>query len=198
MDAKCLGPYIIHKHLGKGLYFPELVSDPTHTTQRVNGAHLKPYHTPPSSPTRSDDQIYPSPSLTPQNSVDSIHNTPSHQMSDDSIPPLPPPLPPLPALPSQLLPLHSPYCTPTLSPQHTEDETYFPPSIPPQKPNSIYSIHNTPDSACDQHSNDNIPSPLPPLHSTPNKVSSHNTCSYMYKSSACHDCSFFPPKQVSE
>ena len=47
IDARYLGPYVITKNLGKGLYSLALVSDSTHTVSRVHGAHLKPYHMPP-------------------------------------------------------------------------------------------------------------------------------------------------------
>ena len=47
MDTRYLGPYVITKKLGKGLYALELVADPTQTVSRVHGAHLKPYHVPP-------------------------------------------------------------------------------------------------------------------------------------------------------
>lgn len=177
MDAKYLGPYIITKHLGKGLYSLQLVADPTHTIQRVNGAHLKPYHTLPSSPPHSDDKIHPSTSLSPQNSNDSIHNTNStynihnitdsacHQHSNDSIPS---PMPPLNSTP--LKPYHTPPSSPA-PPAQSDDQINSSPSLTPQSYND--SIH--------QHPNDSIPSPLPPLHSNHNKVSLDVTCSYMYK-----------------
>ena len=52
MDAKYIGPYVITRHLGKGLYALRLVSNPSVTVERVNGAHLKPYKT----PSHADDQ----------------------------------------------------------------------------------------------------------------------------------------------
>ena len=42
LDARYLGPYIITKKLGKGLYALKLAASHTHTIDRVNGAHLKP------------------------------------------------------------------------------------------------------------------------------------------------------------
>ena len=52
MDAKYIGPYVITRHLGKGLYALRLVGNPAVTVERVNGAHLKPYKT----PNHADDQ----------------------------------------------------------------------------------------------------------------------------------------------
>ena len=53
MDARFLGPYIITKDLGRGLYSLELIEDRTVVVHRVNGAHLKPYQTPCQSPESS-------------------------------------------------------------------------------------------------------------------------------------------------
>ena len=50
MDAKFVGPFIITKNLGKGLYALQLVENPDRVIDRVNGMHLKPYLTPPPSP----------------------------------------------------------------------------------------------------------------------------------------------------
>ena len=50
MDAKYVGPFIITKSLGKGLYALQLVKNRDHVIDRVNGVHLKPYLTPPPSP----------------------------------------------------------------------------------------------------------------------------------------------------
>ena len=44
LDAKWLGPYTIVATLGKGLYSLQSVSDPSNTTKRIYGAHLKPYN----------------------------------------------------------------------------------------------------------------------------------------------------------
>lgn len=46
MDAQYIGPYVITRHLGKGLYALRLVDNPAVAVERVNGAHLKPYKTP--------------------------------------------------------------------------------------------------------------------------------------------------------
>ena len=49
MDPKWLVPYTITRVLGKGLYqLKKLETD--QVIERVNGFHLKPYHTPPPSP----------------------------------------------------------------------------------------------------------------------------------------------------
>ena len=53
LDEKYLGPFTITKVLGKGTYSLQLVADPSKRVERVNGAHLKPYFTPPSSPNQS-------------------------------------------------------------------------------------------------------------------------------------------------
>lgn len=50
LDVKYLGPYIITKVLGKGTYSLELANDSSQQVKKVNGAHLKPYVTPISSP----------------------------------------------------------------------------------------------------------------------------------------------------
>ena len=49
IDHKWLGPYSITRVLGKGLYALEDVKT-NQLVERVNGYHLKPYRTPPSSP----------------------------------------------------------------------------------------------------------------------------------------------------
>lgn len=51
-DCRFIGPYRIMKSYGRGVYGLELIANPSHIV-RVNGAHLKPYYTPPSSPTPS-------------------------------------------------------------------------------------------------------------------------------------------------
>lgn len=51
MDRKWRGPYSITKCLGKGLYMVKAVDNPDVVVSRVNGAHIKPYRTPPPSPT---------------------------------------------------------------------------------------------------------------------------------------------------
>ena len=48
LNMRYLGPDAITESLGKGLYALELVADPTQVVSRVHGAHLKPYHLPPS------------------------------------------------------------------------------------------------------------------------------------------------------
>ena len=53
LDVKYLGPYKITKVLGKGTYSLELASDSLQQVKKVNGAHLKPYVTPTSSPNQS-------------------------------------------------------------------------------------------------------------------------------------------------
>ena len=50
---KYLGPYIVTKSIGKGSYALQLVADSTKIIKSVNGAHLKPYSTPPASPSQS-------------------------------------------------------------------------------------------------------------------------------------------------
>ena len=127
MDAKYVGPYVITRHLGKGLYALRLVDNPAVTVERVNGAHLKPYKT----PNHADDQDSSdaaSPSTQPSHGpVDdresSDHAPPSTQPShgpvddqdsdslDETVPPLPPPMPPLEFLNEMTRP--SPLPTPT-------------------------------------------------------------------------------------
>ena len=107
MDARFLGPYIITKNLGRGLYSLELIEDPTVVVHRVNGAHLKPYQTPcqsPESSTHTGDSPQTSQNQSSHHSPDNSHagdspptshSKSSHQMSfEDSFPPLPPPVPP--------------------------------------------------------------------------------------------------------
>ena len=50
MDAKYVGPFVISKNLGKGLYALQSIENPGHVLDRVNGVHLKPYLMPPPSP----------------------------------------------------------------------------------------------------------------------------------------------------
>ena len=47
MDAKYVGPFVITRSLGKGLYALQSLENTGHVIDRVNGAHLKPYLTPP-------------------------------------------------------------------------------------------------------------------------------------------------------
>ena len=49
MDCKYVGPFIITKSLGKGLYSLASVESPKKVTKSVNGVHLKPYLSPTSS-----------------------------------------------------------------------------------------------------------------------------------------------------
>ena len=121
MDAKYVGPFIITKSLGKGLYALQLVKNPDHVIDQVNGVHLKPYLTPPPSPScehSHDSTIPPDPdhslnSIIPPDQDLSLDSTippdPDHSLNstippdqdhspdvqDDTIPPLPPPMPPL-------------------------------------------------------------------------------------------------------
>ena len=108
MDARFLGPYIITKDLGRGLYSLELIEDRTVVVHRVNGAHLKPYQTPcqsPESSTHTGDSPQTSQNQSSHHSPDNSHagdspptshSKSSHQTSfEDSLPPLPPPMPPL-------------------------------------------------------------------------------------------------------
>ena len=67
IEAKYLGPYAITGYLGRGLYSLQLIADPTQTIARVNGAHLKPYHTPPSSRETFGDETLLSPVQADQN-----------------------------------------------------------------------------------------------------------------------------------
>ena len=50
MDTKFVGPFMITKKLGKGLYALQLVENPDCVIDRVNGIQLKPYLTPLPSP----------------------------------------------------------------------------------------------------------------------------------------------------
>ncbi len=52
MDPKWLGPYTIARDLRKGLYSLKAVDSADVVVSRVNGAHLKPYFSPPSSPVK--------------------------------------------------------------------------------------------------------------------------------------------------
>ena len=105
MDARFLGPYIITKDLGRGLYSLELIEDRTVVVHRVNGAHLKPYQTPcqsPESSTHTGDSPQTSQNQSSHHSPDSSHagdspptshSKSSHQTPfEDSLPPLPPPM----------------------------------------------------------------------------------------------------------
>ena len=102
MDTRYLGPYVITKKLGKGLYALELVADPTQTVSRVHGAHLKPYHVPP--PIEHDNTSSSSHPPTEHDSTSSSSHPRAHPSSsssfqnEDSIPPLPPPMSPLSSL----------------------------------------------------------------------------------------------------
>ena len=49
MDPQWLGPYKVAKDLGKGFYALESLQDGSIVIERINGAHLKVYLTPPSS-----------------------------------------------------------------------------------------------------------------------------------------------------
>ena len=95
MDARFLGPYIITKNLGKGLYFLELIEDPTVVVHRVNWAHLKPYQTPcqsPESSTHTGDSPQTSQNQSSPHSPDNSYagdspprsNSPVHQSPDNS------------------------------------------------------------------------------------------------------------------
>ena len=46
LDFKWTGPYIITHSLGRGLYSLKAIEKPEVIVSRVNGAHLKPYHSP--------------------------------------------------------------------------------------------------------------------------------------------------------
>ena len=61
MDPKWLGPYMITKDIGKEFYKLALCENPNKVIMRVNGVHLKSYHTPNSSP--SSHPQYTSPSI---------------------------------------------------------------------------------------------------------------------------------------
>ena len=60
MDTRFVGPYIITKNVGKGLYALQLVQNPSVVIEQVNGAHLKPYQTPLQSPASSFESNSPS------------------------------------------------------------------------------------------------------------------------------------------
>ena len=124
MDTRFVGPYIITNNVGKGLYSLKLVENPTVVVERVNGAHLKPYQTPPQSPTSSftseeGDSLSANRNQSCENEEGASHN--------DSIPPLPPAMPPLSSLKRPLEPKSSsqdfkpPSKKPHTSP--TEDDT---------------------------------------------------------------------------
>lgn len=46
MDHRYQGPYLITKHLGKGLYRLQAAHNPSEVIKKINGAHLKPYKDP--------------------------------------------------------------------------------------------------------------------------------------------------------
>lgn len=76
MDAKYLGPYVITGHLGKGLYSLHLFADPSRIIQRVNGAYLKPYHTPPLSRSESsENECFLSPQQRSLNTTEAINSS---------------------------------------------------------------------------------------------------------------------------
>ena len=72
------------KNIGKGLYALKLVEDPTVVVEQVNGAHRKPYQTPPKSPTSS---------FTGEDGASHNQNNSPPASCDDSIPLPPPPVP---------------------------------------------------------------------------------------------------------
>ena len=146
MDTRFVGPYVITKNVGKGLYALQLVKNPSVVIQRVNGAHLKPYQTPLQSPassfasnssSASHNQSHDGRLLSeegeslangPHNSFTSKgdNSTPA-TASDDSIPPLPPPMPPLSLLKGAMGPESSipPAKKPHISPAASKhDDTY--------------------------------------------------------------------------
>ena len=49
LDLKWIGPFIIKKSMGKGIYQLSTIDNNTTVVKRVTGAHLKPYNIPPSS-----------------------------------------------------------------------------------------------------------------------------------------------------
>ena len=106
MDAKFVGPFIITKSLGKGLYALQLVENPDRVIDRVNGVHLKPYLTPPPSPScelslnmpiSPDHDRSLNSTIPPDQDRSTISPDPefSPDVHDDTIPPLPPPMPPI-------------------------------------------------------------------------------------------------------
>lgn len=58
LDHKWTGPYVISHHLGKGLYSLKGIDNPEVIVSRVNGAHLKPYHSPLVTPVKVCGQVY--------------------------------------------------------------------------------------------------------------------------------------------
>ena len=97
MDCKWLGPYVISKDLSK-VFFSLRSTESGKEVQRIHGAHLKQYVTPPN-PVSIDDQE--SSSESPNLSIDSPPLLPlpsdvdqseddEFDTSIDSIPPLPP------------------------------------------------------------------------------------------------------------
>lgn len=103
MDAKYVGTSVITKSLGKDLYALRSVENPHNVIDWVNGIHLKPYLSPPPSPSYEDCEhslnSTPSPdhdhSLNSTLSPDcerSLNPDFSPDYHDDTVPPLPPPL----------------------------------------------------------------------------------------------------------
>ena len=95
MDAKYIEPYVITRHLGKGLYALRLVRNPAVTVERVNGAHLKPYKTPNHADDR-DSSDAASPSTHQSHGPADDRDSSDSDSLDETLPPLPPPMPPPP------------------------------------------------------------------------------------------------------
>ena len=177
LDVKWLGPYTITKNLGKGLYSLQLVSDSNSTVGRINGAHLKPYNTPPLSRSPSPPSRSPTPpsrSPTPPSRSPTPPSRspppPSHSPSP-SRSPTPPSRSPTPPSRSPTPPSHSPSpsCSPSLDypilnttyvlPYEPLEDESIPPLPPPFVPNT--SLHQS------------APDPLPPHPSPPNTSPLH-------------------------
>ena len=142
MDAKFVGPFIITKNLGKSLYALQLVENPDRVIDRLNGIHLKPYLTPPPSPSRElslNMTISPDHSLNSSTPPDHDHSlnmtiSPDHDHSLNSTIP-----------PDQGRSTISP--DPELSPDLHDDT--IPPLPPPMPPIDILIHRNAAAPVCD-------------------------------------------------
>ena len=56
LDMKWTGPYLVKKHVGKGIYLLSSPNNPALKIKRASGCHLKPYRTPPASPVKSSNE----------------------------------------------------------------------------------------------------------------------------------------------
>ncbi|KAL5509176.1 hypothetical protein EMCRGX_G004493 [Ephydatia muelleri] len=144
LDSRWLGPYIITQKLSKGFYSLQSVANPSDCVKRVNGAHLKAFHSQ-EHMSNSQDLSQSSSPLSPRHSSQSTpshsgHSSPHHlnQFSSQHS--------------SQPSPIHSSQSTPQHSSQSTPQ--HFSQSTPQHSSQSTpqHSSQSTP-----QHSSQSIP-----------------------------------------